>query len=1040
MPYQNYRPSITSPNDAGGDFLYGGADDDIIICQEGADFADGGSGNDDIIGGHSLRFGEDTGDELYGGSDDDVVLGDNGEILRIRLSEAGTYPWVHGSVWLTYPEPFSDSVVRNVTRYDDVDYVQGDDRIFGGSGNDVLHGQRGDDYLSGDDGDDECYGELGSDTVLGGEGNDILIGDIGYCVRRYHADNSPVLLTDVEGTSSAAVWKKDIVLEELGNITKAVSISKKVNTDDVTAEEITSASLVFVANAIHESGGKFVNGEGEWPTDLLLFDLVESYNDVLDGGGGFNVLIGQRGNDTLTGGDYGDLLIGDAGQNQIVQNTDLPRVYQIYRTLSAPTGSGYDDIVDLGVVFTSDFELYANQYRFVDYLASIVDVAITANDIQEKSDLLKDVIGTSTLATSRGYCMQPTFRITSGVTSETQRLHGNDVITSGSGFSIVIGDDIRGATPVDLTQLAAVDDLRQDLDNLIVDLSVRLSTMEVDTSFFVDPTAEPYKPLTVGCDKIITDPDGQAFVTGDSLTMFGRSLLGGPLTEEQVVGIVNRLRDIEWVLLDVHFALYEIHTALLLMTTGPDQSDSQLSQYTLTLASDDITSHGDGDVVIGDSAVLFTQVDKGNEEDFEFEEFNQGMVNTLRSTLRDLSTARDDTRDAHILDDLDPSEGLSNQEENDLPLTDVPFLLTACSDTIKQTTAKNLAVGDYGLVGFISGSSTFMATDTRKDLYADSMEAIRKRPAVSSFFARLAVLKSKISFYEGRYSSQVAKDVEPSLFGDYFVGGSSDNAMLGEFLTAIGYGNAGTDRNGDDFVFDSKTRGVFDTFDNADFAQTIDGDTFIAVEGTVIDGQKGKDVCLGARRHLGGNSGNGNGNGNANGDGNGNGTPAPTTPAPTTTAPTTTPPTVPAPPSTQTPTTAAPNTAAPTTVAPGGGGGGSGCNGGGNVKVPVDSFAKELFYKHKLIRQWMSDIYNAPVAVSSFAAEGIKLPQCAVELSFIPPDILGGPEGLEGAQQQRERERVLVQVNTTTVAAAQPGGGCDHSRMRSGLLCPEAED
>jgi hypothetical protein len=56
-------------------------------------------------------------------------VGDNGQILRIRLSHDGTYPWIHGSVWLTYPQPFNESVVRNVTRYDDVDHVQGDGKL-----------------------------------------------------------------------------------------------------------------------------------------------------------------------------------------------------------------------------------------------------------------------------------------------------------------------------------------------------------------------------------------------------------------------------------------------------------------------------------------------------------------------------------------------------------------------------------------------------------------------------------------------------------------------------------------------------------------------------------------------------------------------------------------------------------------------------------------------------------------------------------------------------------------------------------------------
>ena len=365
------------------------------------------------------------------------------------------------------------------------------------------------------------------------------------------------------------------------------------------------------------------------------------------------------------------------------------------------------------------------------------------------------------------------------------------------------------------------------------------------------------------------------------------------------------------------------------------------------------------------------------------------------TSLRALTNIRDDERAAHVLI-MDPSAGLSNTEQSGLPLADVPFLLTACSDTLNQTSAKNLGVGDYGFVGFVSSSFPVSAADTSKDLYADSMENIRKRPGVSSFFASLAVLKTKIPFYEERYSSQVAKDVEPSLlFGDVFFGESDENAMLGEFLTAIGYGTI----NQEDFVLDTKTRGVFDTFDNADFAQSINGDIFKIASGTLTDGQKGKDTFETVRRHLqgkNGNSGNGNsngngtGNGNSNGNGSGNGnsnggaTPGPAanpTPNPTIAI------------STPNPTIAI-STPNPTIASPLANGGSDGSGGGGNVAVPVETFTKELFYSHALIVQWVADIAGAKVESDTFTAEGIKHPQCAADTltsSFIPPDIQGGP-------------------------------------------------
>ena len=134
LPFQNYRSIITSPDDAGDDEIYGQEGDDFIFGQEGSDFVDGGPGNDDITGGHAILYGYDAGDTLKGGDGDDVIVGDNAQILRVRLSRESTYPWYLGSVWKSYPAPFDGSVIRNISRYDDIDLVQGNDIIFGEAG------------------------------------------------------------------------------------------------------------------------------------------------------------------------------------------------------------------------------------------------------------------------------------------------------------------------------------------------------------------------------------------------------------------------------------------------------------------------------------------------------------------------------------------------------------------------------------------------------------------------------------------------------------------------------------------------------------------------------------------------------------------------------------------------------------------------------------------------------------------------------------------------------------------------------------------
>ncbi len=89
---------------------------------------------------------------MRGGDDDDVIMGDNGEILREVNSIETLFPWtVH--IWKSYPRPFHMEKIRDVRRYDDIDYIQGNDWLEGGEGNDIIHGQRGNDWIYGQEGD-----------------------------------------------------------------------------------------------------------------------------------------------------------------------------------------------------------------------------------------------------------------------------------------------------------------------------------------------------------------------------------------------------------------------------------------------------------------------------------------------------------------------------------------------------------------------------------------------------------------------------------------------------------------------------------------------------------------------------------------------------------------------------------------------------------------------------------------------------------------------------------------------------------------------
>ena len=140
------------------------------------------------------------------------------------------------------------------------------------------------------------------------------------------------------------------------------------------------------------------------------------------------MLIGQRGNDEIFTGQGNNLAIGDAGTNKVTTNLDIPRIYQVYRSLSSPVNSGYaPDASVFGYTFMSDFDLFPQPFRYVDSQASLIDKLVTLDDASSESHVLRDVLGISgSITTTNDYCMYPMFKIIPGFSSKTDMLPGDD--------------------------------------------------------------------------------------------------------------------------------------------------------------------------------------------------------------------------------------------------------------------------------------------------------------------------------------------------------------------------------------------------------------------------------------------------------------------------------------------------------------------------------------------------------------------------------------------------------------------------------------
>ena len=243
-------------------------------------------------------------------------------------------------------------------RFDDIDFIGGDDIIEGGSGNDILHGQRGDDFLDGGKDDDELFGELGHDELLGGKGHDILIGDVGHIVRAFESDGSVRL--DENGA-----WHKDVFLEEVGFVIGSINLGSTdfENLDPELAAKLLLADMLVLAGAFESDGTKHLDPvDGAWDTKVLLIDLVEAYDDIIDGGDGDDLIFGQRGNDTLLGGGDDDAIFGDRVSSGLPFGTNLPQVFNGLRLLGTPgDGESGLDLAVGGTLIITPVTLYPEE-------------------------------------------------------------------------------------------------------------------------------------------------------------------------------------------------------------------------------------------------------------------------------------------------------------------------------------------------------------------------------------------------------------------------------------------------------------------------------------------------------------------------------------------------------------------------------------------------------------------------------------------------------------------------------------------------------
>ena len=177
----------------GDDTLWGNDGNDSLWGLGGNDTLNGGEGNDRLYGGldnDSLYGGAGT-DVLVGGRGNDTLYGDEGNDVLIGDGQDGFQALIEDTVNAqTFQKYLDQQSVADleglIKKYDEMDSIGGDDKLFGGAGDDILIGGSGNDYLQGDGGEDTIFGGAGKDIIVydnndylvsGGSGIDFMVSD-----------------------------------------------------------------------------------------------------------------------------------------------------------------------------------------------------------------------------------------------------------------------------------------------------------------------------------------------------------------------------------------------------------------------------------------------------------------------------------------------------------------------------------------------------------------------------------------------------------------------------------------------------------------------------------------------------------------------------------------------------------------------------------------------------------------------------------------------------------------------------------------------
>jgi Ca2+-binding RTX toxin-like protein len=247
----------------------------------------------------------------------------------------------------------------------------GNDRITGGSGNDLLFGQAGNDTIKGNAGNDFLFGGAGNDTLDGGTGNDQLFGQAGDDLMIWNPGGGTDLVEGGDGNDTAQV--------NGGNGAETFTIAangSRVRLDRVSPAPFsldigTTENLVLNMN-----GGDDVFTAGNGLANLIKLTVDGGAgNDTIIGGDGDDTLLGGSGNDVIAGGRGSDVARLGSGDDTFIWNpgdgNDI-----------AEGDSGNDTLLFNGANVNEKINISANGQR-VRFTRDVANITMDLNSIEQ---------------------------------------------------------------------------------------------------------------------------------------------------------------------------------------------------------------------------------------------------------------------------------------------------------------------------------------------------------------------------------------------------------------------------------------------------------------------------------------------------------------------------------------------------------------------------------------------------------------------------------------------------------------------------------